>query len=373
MNFRTVLILFLIFGCLNPVCVATKLTISNSTNTTTTPGNVLSEHLISGNTFMGQNLTSKNSNSFTNPLESNSTVPGLNQISTLNSGTGDDKEGYQAGSDMITKSVTEDIPRKLGDSVFDQFGGVRKWLVKFYTWNIKPWEIIGVEKFYNNNLLLVFPAIILFLLGATLAKFIAIANPQAVKEVFGETTWAYKDAIGGTLFMLIGAFSGGAFYAFMLLLDLVNLYLMFQVMETIEPSMNNAGMYFGMAIITVLLFVFFVYRQMWIVAGYALSPVYGVLFASGCFSDFTDNVGETFLRAMMMQPLSILIMVVWLIVIKGIALEIYGTSVWQASESGLPYLALFTILLAGCCWCVWGKFSIMRRAKQIVSFGKMVI
>ena len=274
---------------------------------------------------------------------------------------------------MITNSITEDIPRKLGDSVFDQFGGVRKWIVKFYTWNIKPWEILGIEKFFHNNLLLVFPLIILFVMGATLAKFITIANPQAVKEVFGNTTWAYKDTLGGTIFMIIGAFSGSAFYALMLVMELINGYLMFQVMETIEPSAGNATMYLGMAIITVLLFVFFVYRQMWIVAGYALSPVYGVLFASGCFSDFTDNVGEMFLRAMIMQPLSILITVVWLIVIKAMALEMFGTTVWDAADSGLPYLTLFLILLAGCCWCVWGKFSLMTRAKQMVGASKMVI
>ena len=285
----------------------------------------------------------------------------------------DDGKGTQAGSDMITEAVTEDIPRKLGNSVFDQFGGVRKWITKFYTWNIKPWMIPGVEKFYHSNLLLVFPLIILFVMGSTLAKFFAIANPQAVKEVFGETTWAYKDSLGGTLFMLIGAFSGGAYYAVMLVLDLINMYLMFQVMETIEPSIDNATMFFGLACITVLLFIFFVYRQMWIAAGYGLAPIFGVLFFSGCFSDFTDNVGEMWLRAMMMQPLSILITVFWLIVIKGISMEIFGTTVWDASDAGLPYLALFAILLAGCCWCVWGNFSLMRRARQIVSVGKMVL
>jgi len=219
----------------------------------------------------------------------------------------------------------------------------------------------------------VFPLIIIFILGATLAKFFAIANTQAVKEVFGETTWAYKDSLGGTLFMIIGAFSGGAYYAFMLILDVINLYLMFQVMETIEPAIGNATMYLGMACITVLLFVFFIYRQMWVVAGYALSPIYGALFFSGCFSDFTDNIGEMWLRAMIMQPLCILITVFWLIVIKGISLEMFGTTLWEAEGSSLPYLALFAILLAGCCWCVWGHFSLMKRAKQIVGVGKMVL
>lgn len=322
--------------------------------------------LVSENGFLGQNLTTQN-NSLTNPLESNLNLPGSNSSSS-NSG-----KGSQAGSDMITEAFTEDIPRKLGDSVFDQFGGVRKWITKFYTWNIKPWEIPGVEKFYHNNLLLVFPLILLFVMGATIAKFFAIANPQAVKEVFGETTWAYKDSLGGTLFMLIGACSGSAYFIFMLILDIINLYLMFEVMETIEPSIGNAGMYFGMACVTVLLFVFFVYRQMWVAAGYGLSPLYGVLFASGCFSDFTDNIGEKWLRAMIMQPLCILITVFWLIVIKGMALEMFGTTVWDAADTGLPYLALFAILLAGCCWCVWGDFSLMKRAKQIVSVGKMVI
>ena len=348
MKLKIILTLLIILGGLVPCCEAGRLSIINSSD------------------VLNESLNSEKSNSF------NFTDPVTTSLSG-DSSKEEKNKGTQAGSDMITEAFTEDIPRSLGDSVFDQFGGVRKWITMFYTWNIKPWLIPGVEKFYNNNLLLVFPLIFLFVMGATLAKFFAIANPQAVKDVFGETTWAYKDSLGGTLFMLIGAFSGGAYYAFMLLLDIINLYLMFQVMETIEPSIDNAFMYFFMALVTIGLFIFFVYRQMWIVAGYALSPIYGVLFASGCFSSFTDSIGEMWLRAMIMQPFSIMITVFWLIVIKGVSLEMFGVTVWEGSDATLAYLALFVVLLAGCCWCVWGNFSLMNRAKKLVMVGKMVI
>jgi hypothetical protein len=361
MRHNTLLVLLLILS-INSVYAADNTT-TLSQNQLQNPSQIISNSLSSNN-------ISNNSLGLVSPFPGlvatsslNNSSAGSNLTDPINENILNEKgaKNFQAGSDMVAYALTDTAPKRIGDSIFEQFGGIRAWVAKFYTWNIKPWQIPGVEEFYKNNQLLVFPFMLLYMMGFTVARNVAIANPQLTTDVFGNTNWAYKDYIGGGLFMIIGAFFGGLFYLIMVSLDIINMYLLLQVMSSIEPSVNTAWMYFCLGIITIFLFVFFIYRQMWIVAGYAVSPFYGVLFASGTAKNFIDSIGEAFLRAIMMQPLSILITVVWLVVIKGISYEMWGTTVWKATDAGLPYLSLFIILLAGCCWCVWGKFTLVKR------------
>lgn len=275
------------------------------------PGNFV-EDIVLPNFSSSENITGEEINTdFVQ--EKNLTAPIPFEEGNVFSADRAGNDSFKAGSDMVAYAFTETIPRSIGDSIFERFGSFRGWLTKFYTYNIKPWEIPIVKDFCKNNKLLCLPLIFLFLGGFTLARNVAIASPLQTQTVFGQTDWAYRDTIAGGLFMVIGSCFEAGFYILMLILDYVNLYLMFSVMESVEPSIDNAGMYFCMALISALLFIAFVYRQCWIVAGYAFAPFYGVMFAAGLMKGIIDPLGEMFLRAIIMQPACIAVTVIWII------------------------------------------------------------
>jgi hypothetical protein len=314
-----------------------------------------------------RNLSSANtvSNNLSNNLS--------NSISLSASSNSDSDNNFSvndAGAHMVAVGINEALT-KMGDDVYKQYGQERGFIFSFVTWNIKPEQIPIINQFYQKNLKLAFPLAFLFILGTVISRSIAVSDPATFTNVFGRKDFAQSDVVGGGLFLLIGLAFGFVFFGFMAIIDLINSYIMVSVMDSIAPSISNGWLYFFMAFIEMLLSVFFIYRQMWIVAGYALSPIYGLMYASGYLKEFIDTVGDKFIRAIIMQPMCILATVVWIIVMKAIAISPFGMH-WDATNSGISEIALFLILLGICLWCTLGKMTFLRRLISYRTIAKVL-
>ena len=273
--------------------------------------------------------------------------------------------------DVVSDAVSEGIDKaltKMGNEVYKQYGTERGFIVTFVTWNIHPEQIPVVRDFYQKNLHLAFPLCILLVLGTVISNQIMTVDPVAYTNVFGRRDFSKSSVMGGGLFMIIGLAFGLIFLGFMSFIDLLNVYLMIPILGSIAPSLNNGFLYFMMALIELLLSVFFIYRQLWIVAGYAISPLYGIMFASGYMKEFIDSIGDKFVRVMIMQPICILVTVTWIIVKKAVEVSPIGF----AGDSSVFYVALFLILLSICWWCVFGKMTIIRRYFGLRALVKLV-
>jgi hypothetical protein len=282
------------------------------------------------------------------------------------------------GSGMVADGINLALT-KMGDDVYKNFGLTRGFIFAFITWNIKPDQIPILNQFYQKNLKLAFPLTFLFILGAVISKSLAVADSVTYTNVFGKKDFAKNDMVGGGLFLLIGLSFGFLFMGVMAALDLINAYLMLTVMDSIAPNIDNGILYLMMSLIELLLSVFFIYRQMWIVAGYAFAPLYGLLFASGYLKEFTDSIGDKFLRAMIMQPMAIATTVFFIIVVKALTTSQIWLTYQYLDPSGSSaviegsfYVILFLILLGVCLWCIFGKMTMIKR---LVGFKtlKMVI
>jgi hypothetical protein len=314
------------------------------------------------------------------------TTAGINASANTSANTSSDtgtKSAYLTSSDVGSGMVADGINLALthmGDDITKHYGTTRGAIFHFITWNIKPEQIPILKDFYQKNLKLAFPLAILFILGAVISRSLAIADPVSYTNVFGRKDFAQNDAVGGGLFMLIGLAFGLAFMGLMAALDIINAYLMLTVMDSIAPSIDNGILYLMMALIELLLFVFFIYRQMWIVAGYCFAPLYGLLFASGYLKEFTDSIGDKFLRAMIMQPMAIAATVFFIIVIKAFT----SSPEWTAYKSVDPtggagmieasfYVVLFLVLLGVCLWCIFGKMTMVKRLVGFSALKKMAV
>ncbi len=280
---------------------------------------------------------------------------------------------FDALSDTVAEGVWDKGPTIAADNIYKTFGNTRGFIFSFVTYNINP-ESIPIAKDYNDkNQNMAIILAVLFLLGESMSSSMASANYPAYKNVFGEKDFSQKKYMGGGVSMIAGLGAAWIFRGVMILIDLIDAYLMLQVMDSIKPSLDTGIMYFAMAVMEALLFGFFLYRQVLIGAMYIASPVYGVMWASGYMKEFIDAIGDKFIRALIMQPLCIFITCVAIVIIKFVDWSMFGIAIWGADASiQLTMYAFLMIFLVGACiWCLTSKFTIIKRAAKIAVFKKV--
>lgn len=271
-----------------------------------------------------------------------------------------------AGIGMVATGTWVEGPRLAGDNIYETFGWTRGFISSYITYNVDA-ENIPIAKDYNNmNTTLAVIIAVLFVIGEGLTTSVAAANYPAYQNVFGDKDFSQKKYAGGGISVIAGLGASWIFRGIITLINLVDAYMMFSVMEAIKPSVDTGIMYLAMAIIELLLFVFFFYRQMVIVAMYIVAPIYGVLWASGYFKEFIDSIGDKVLRALIMQPLCIFVTTVAILVMQVMELEIWGIKVWDADNELMLYVILLAILLYTCVWCLFGKMTLIKRTGNML-------
>jgi hypothetical protein len=259
----------------------------------------------------------------------------------------------------------------LADDVNDKFGGIRGLIYNIITFNIDA-ENIPIARDYNDmNANLAVILAILFILGESLTVSAATSNYGAYSNVFGEKDFSDKRFVGGGLSMIAGIGATYIFRGIMIVIGMVDAYLMLMVMDSIEPNASNAMIYFFMTVIELVLLLFFLYRQVLIVAMYIMAPVYGVLWASGYAKEFIDKIGDKFIRALIMQPLAIFVTVACIITFKALKLTVLGITVWSGDTEGLFGLFLCALLFYTCKWCLFGEMTIVRRTAKLLITRKV--
>jgi hypothetical protein len=270
----------------------------------------------------------------------------------------------QAQGNMLTLQL-------LANDVNKNFGGIRGFIYNVITFNIDP-ENIPIAKDYNDmnaNLAVILG--VLFLLGESLASSAAANDYSAYSNVFGERDFTDRRGIGGGISVIAGIGATYIFRGIMVLIGMVDAYLMLMVMDSIEPNASNVMIYFFMTIIELLLLIFFVYRQVLIVAMYIMAPIYGVLWASGIAKEFIDKIGDKFVRALIMQPLAIFVTVACIITFKALKVSVMGVTIWSGDTEGLFGLFLCALLFYTCKWCLFGEMTIVRRTAKFLITKKV--
>jgi hypothetical protein len=271
----------------------------------------------------------------------------------------------------IAVSAWDKILLHMAEQVTGQYGDLVGFIFQFIIWNVKPWEIVPLQEFEHQMWLLVFPLSILIILAVMIARTVALSEPQGYKTMFGNVDIIQNDFVGGGLFVIIALASEGTVMAILFALDLINAYLMSSIFDSIRPNPDNAVMYFFMALIWLLLFIFFMYRQIMIVALYVIAPIFGMMFATGLFKEMVDDIGDKFTKALLMQPICIFITNIAIKVMEITSLNFFGVPFLQGTYQSLFYLALFVILLFTCIWCLFTKVNFFKRAVGLAVYRKV--
>jgi hypothetical protein len=239
------------------------------------------------------------------------------------------------------------------------------------TFNVDP-ENIPIARDYNNintNFAVILAVLVIF--GESIATSAAASNYPAYSNVFGEKDFSQRRFIGGGISVMAGIGGSYIFRGIMLLIGMIDAYMMLMVMDSIEPNASNVTIYFFLTIAELIVLLFFIYRQVVIVAMYIASPIYGVMWASGYMKDFIDSIGDKVIRVLIMQPLCIFLTVVSIITFKALDMKVMGITVWSGDSEGLFGLALCIMIVATCWWCMFGNFTIVKRTFGLLVKGKV--
>lgn len=296
----------------------------------------------------------------------NTTVFSNSQNNNSVNNSGDRFDDYDAGSDMVAEGTWIKGPTLAGDKIYEQFGMTRGSINEFITYNVNP-DNIPIAKDYNNmNTTTAVILAVLFVIGEGLATSVAAANYPAYRNVFGDKDFSQERYAGGGISMIAGLGASWIFRGIMTLINLVDAYMMILVMDAIKPSLDTGIMYFAMAIIELILFAFFFYRQIVIVSMYIVAPIYGVFWASGYLKEFIDSIGDKVIRALIMQPLCIFVTTISILVMQVMELDVMGVTIWEADDKLSLYFILLIILLYTCGWCLFGKMTLVKRTGSLV-------
>jgi len=343
MHFRPILILFLLISAAIPVQAASVLQDNLSNNSINQMGNY---QIV--------------------PEVTNYTVP-------IQEEEGQVFDEYDAGTDMVSEGVWVKGPTIAADGIYDTFGLSRGFIFSLVGYNINP-EKIPIAKDYNDkNQNVAVILAVLFIIGEGLASSAAASNYPAYRNVFGEKDFSQKKYVGGGIAMIAGISASWIFRGIMIIIDLINAYMMIQVMDAIKPSLDNGLMYLFMCIIELVLAIFFMYRQVLIGAMYIASPLYGVMWASGYMKEFIDSIGDKFVRALIMQPLCIFVTCVAIVIMKAMEWGVLGITILEGDDELLLYVFLLIILVYTCLWCLFGKMTLVKRTLNFAIFKKVRI
>lgn len=274
-----------------------------------------------------------------------------------------------AASDAVATGG-EKLMIRMADGIYNSFGFMEGSIFQMVTFNIDPRKLPVIEKFAQDSKYLAVPLVILLLICECIAGSAATVSPATYANVFGKKDFSNESFVGGGILMVAGIGGSALYWGIMALSELVSAFFMLEFLESIKPSADNAVMYFCLAIIELILSLFFFYRQILVLAGYPLSPIYCVLYASGYAREFIDDIGDRFVRAVMMQPLCILVIGLGITVMKAFEWTVAGVVVWDADDEMLFYVIIGYLAYRTCKWCIKGDWSIVRRTVGLQAIRK---
>jgi hypothetical protein len=315
-------------------------------------------------------------------VDNQTIIPGLNGDLVIQDGGKEEKEKDKKPSSSnnftdtdaysdIAVSAWDKIMIHMADDIKGEYGDTVGFIFSFITWNVKPWEIVSIQELEHQMWLMIFPISILIVLSVMVARSAALADPSGYKTMFGNVDIVHNDFLGGGLFVIIALASEGTAIGIILALDLINAFLMSSILESIRPSLDTATMYLALGVIEGVLFIFFFYRQVMIVAMYVIAPIYGLFFATGLFKEAVDEIGDKFTKALLMQPLCIFLTNIAIKVMEAAHVHFFGIQIYDAKDGGIFYLALFVVLLFACIWCLFTKVNFFKRIVGIAVYRRI--
>jgi hypothetical protein len=272
----------------------------------------------------------------------------------------------KGGFDLIIISAADGLNSIWKDNMFSngfnnntnvskQYGATRSAIFTFVSVNPQPATIEPIAAFEKKTVYVWAFLVFLFIFWTPIRNVLARANYSTYSSAFGDTDFSDSKYVG-TLILLLASYFAPQFITFVLdICTVISQYAMLNVLDYIEPSLENAWVYLFMAIVEFGLSIFFVIRPWIIDVVYAASRLLAVWYFVGIWRGESSWVWQRFFKIVSLQPVCIFVACVFLIGIK-----------WAGMENGAGgYLIMFAILFYLCYKWTVGDFNLPSKIGRL--------
>lgn len=240
--------------------------------------------------------------------------------------------GFVEGFDLIIISFADAISsiwknniavQKLGENeaVIEEYGLLRGGIFTLVSANIQPDEIEAIAEFEKNT-----KAEWVFLVCVYILGFVMFANIERAKRGIFASTLSKHDLsdsrfVGGAVLCMASFLAPRLILVALDVCTGVSQFFMINVMDYIEPSVDNAYMYLFMTIGESLIAIFFIIRQWAIDIVYVFSRFLVIIYIMGFFQDELLWVYSKFKKILALQPVCVGVACICLVAIKSANME----------------------------------------------------
>jgi hypothetical protein len=233
-------------------------------------------------------------------------------------------------------------------NITEERGATLSAILTLVSANPNPQNIEPLEKFKNSTKYIWAFVVSIFIFGNPMINKYARVLPDTYHSAFGDR-YVSDEKFIGTTFLLMASYHAPRLV--LIVLDLstaLSKYFMLNVLDYIEPSLENAWMYLFMAIGELLLAVFFIVRPWAIDIFYGASVLFALWYFLGIWREEAKWAWTKFFKITFMQVVCVFVACVCLISIKWAGLELIAGT----------YVIMF-VFIAYICWkFLFGNFGI---------------
>jgi hypothetical protein len=262
--------------------------------------------------------------------EENVTVPEKTSVDYSESDYG--ASMVQKGLDLAVISLADGIASIWKDNratnefnknsiVTEEYGATRGAIFTFVTVNPEPDKIGPIQKFESESKAVWAFLVCVFILGFVMFANIARANKSAYSYSLGDHDFSDSRFIGGSILCMAAYLAPKAVLVSLDLCTALSQFAMLNVLDYIEPSLENAYLYFMMTLGETLVAVFFIVRPWIIDIAYAASRLVVVIYFMGFFQDEIRWAFSKYVKVLLLQPVCIFFSCVCLIAVKWAGME----------------------------------------------------
>jgi len=272
----------------------------------------------------------------------------------------------QAGFDLVIRSLADGLRMLWADSgtlkaydnntnVTQKYGETRSSIFTFITVNIEPDKIKAVQDIEDKTTPVWLLLVIFYIFGNPIKNILARAGYHTYSSNFGSPNLSGEKYVGTVILLIMTYATPNLFLVFLQACTIISQYFMINILDYIEPSLENAWLYLFMMIGEAFLAVFFIVRPFVICIVYAICKLLAVWFLSGVLRGEVTWVWTRFFKIMTLQPIVIFITCICIVGIQWANLD----------QSPGAYIAMFFLLFYICYKWMTGNFDIPGRLTRL--------
>lgn len=239
--------------------------------------------------------------------------------------------------------------------VTQKYGETRSSIFTFITVNMEPDKIKALQDIENKTTPIWLLLVVFYILGNPIRNILAKMGYQTYSSTFDTLNLSGEKYVGTVILLIMSYATPNLFLVFLRTCTVVSQYFMINIMDYIEPSLENVWLYLFMMMGEAILAVFFIIRPFVICVVYAVCKLLVVWFLIGIWRGEVTWIWSRFFKIMTLQPVTIFITCICIVGIQWAGLD----------QSPGAYIAMFFLLFYICYKWMTGNFDLPGKLTRL--------